>query len=257
MPAPWSARSPLTRACSPTRRARTSACSRPASASLGPRLAWARAESAQVAADAVAAAQVTPETAWQNINGLRGLDAPALAAAIELAAWRQRTAIELDRPLGQIVNDKQIIELARSRPTGEAGLRNIKGLSELARRRGDELVAAIAAARPADVPTFAAWRSPSTRAQRWSDLLLALVHVISDQTGVAGRLIATRTDVEEFARTVDEHGLPAAATLPALATWRRAVIGELWSRWLRGEVSILGDLASPHGIKLGYDQPTQ
>ncbi|HEY6175073.1 MAG TPA: ribonuclease D, partial [Kofleriaceae bacterium] len=36
---------------------------------LGDRLTWARAESAAVAADAVAAASVVPETAWRQIGG--------------------------------------------------------------------------------------------------------------------------------------------------------------------------------------------
>ncbi|HEU4731570.1 MAG TPA: hypothetical protein VFT22_26930, partial [Kofleriaceae bacterium] len=72
-------------------------------ARLGARLAWARVESAVVAAEAASAGRVTPETAWQHVSGLRGLDAPTLAAVIELAAWRQRVCIELDRPLGQVL----------------------------------------------------------------------------------------------------------------------------------------------------------
>src|SRR4051812_15644903 len=79
---------------------------------LGERLAWARAESAAVAADAFAAAAVTPESAWQQIGGLRGLDAAGLARAAALAAWRQRVCVELDRPLGQVLADRQLVDLA-------------------------------------------------------------------------------------------------------------------------------------------------
>src|SRR5258706_1486821 len=44
-------------------------------ARLGDRLAWVRAESAEVVVDALAAASVTPETAWRGVGGTRGLDA--------------------------------------------------------------------------------------------------------------------------------------------------------------------------------------
>ena len=84
-------------------------------ARLGPRVAWAREESRQVGADAIAAAAVTPETAWQQIGGARGLDAPAQAALVALAAWRQRTAVDLDRPLGQVLADK-VLARARALP---------------------------------------------------------------------------------------------------------------------------------------------
>jgi len=219
-------------------------------ARLGERLSWARAESTAVAADAVAAANVTPETAWRHVGGLRGLDAHALAAVIELAAWRQRVCAELDRPLGQVLHDKLIIDLARQRPTSAAAIRSTKGMTGLARQRAEDIVAAIAAARPGVVPPIAAGRQASPRAQRWSEMLLAIVQLVADQSRVAPRLLATRSDAEELARTVDERGLPAADALPAMSGWRRDVIGRAWAGWLTGELVLVGDLGAPHGMRL-------
>lgn len=219
-------------------------------ARLGERMEWARAESALVAADALAATQVTPETAWRQLGGLRGLEAPALAAAIELAAWRFRTATELDRPLGQVLHDKLVVEIARHRPRTAVALRSAKGLSPIARDRADEILAAIAAARPAEAPVLSPGRAPGLRAQRWSEILLAITQHVAEQTGVAVRLLATRADAEEFARKVDEHGIEAAHSLPALATWRREILGQLWLDWLTGTVVLVGDLAAPAGIQL-------
>jgi ribonuclease D len=218
-------------------------------ARLGERLAWARTESAQVAADA-AAAQVAPADAWRQLSGLRGLDAPTLAAVVELAAWRQRLCIDLDRPLGQVLPDKALLELARHRPSSLAAIRSSRGMSGLARQRADEIAAALAAARPGAVTVLAAVRPPSQRAQRWSEMLLAIVQLTADDTGVAARLLATRADAEEFARTADERGLAAAEALPALATWRRDVIGRAWLGWLTGELVLVGDLGAPHGVRL-------
>jgi ribonuclease D len=217
---------------------------------LGPRLAWVREESRAVLTDALAAAAITPETAWQNVSGARGLDAPAQAALVALAAWRQRVAIELDKPLGQLLNDKTLVELAKLRPGNPGGVRALKGVSPLLRTRADEVVDAIANARPVLASQRPAWRAPSTRAQRWAELLLAITQVVAEESSIAARLLATRADAEEVARIVDERGIAAAAELPAFATWRREVIGCAWRGWLEGTLAVVGDATTPHGVKL-------
>jgi len=218
---------------------------------LGARMPWALAESSQVAADAVAATKVTPETAWQQVAGLRGLDSHALAAVIELAAWRHRVAVAMDRPLGQVLNERALIEIARIRPNGATAVRAVKGVSPIGKQRAEDILAALAAARPEDVPMITASRAPSTRAQRWSEILLAIVQLVAERSGVAARLLATRSDAEEFARTVDERGLEAAHALPALASWRREVLGQTWVDWLSGTLVLSGDLTAASGLRLG------
>jgi ribonuclease D len=218
---------------------------------LGPRLAWAREESRVVLGEALAAAAVTPETAWQNVGGVRGLDDAARAAVVALAAWRLRVAIDLDPPLGQVLPDKALVELARVRPDTTGGVRGVKGMSPIAKTRAAEIVAALQAATPPAAPVERpSWRAASTRAQRWAEMLIAIVQVVSEQTGIAPRLLATRADAEEVARTVDERGLGAAAHLPAFATWRREVLGSVWEGWLTGRVAVIGDPSATYGMRL-------
>lgn len=219
-------------------------------AKLGDRMAWAQAESTAIAGDAVAAASVTPETAWRHIGGLRGMDALTLATVVEIAAWRQQLCAEMDRPLGQVLPDKLIIDLARQRPASVTAIRGLKGMPGLARQHAEAIAEAISAARPETVTTIAAARPPSQRAQRWAELLLSIVQLVAEQLKVAPRLLATRADAEELARTVDEHGLAAADALPALSTWRREVIGRAWRGWLTGEMVLIGDVSQPHGVRL-------
>jgi ribonuclease D len=217
---------------------------------IGERIAWVREESAQISNDAVAAASVTPETAWKNVSALRGLDPPAMAAGIALAAWRQRTAIDLDRPLGQVLSERVLVELARQRPRSPGDVRSTKGLSDYARRRADEILQAIADAKPDAAPARVLRHVASVRAQRWAEMLIAIVQVISEDTGIAPRLLATRADAEEFARVFDEKGGAATAKLPALATWRRDVLGAAWDGWLTGKLALVGDQAAAHGVRL-------
>jgi ribonuclease D len=147
--------------------------------------------------------------------------------------------------------DKALVELAKLRPGNPGGVRAVKGMSPIAKTRADEIVVALASAQtPAAAGERRTARTPGTRAQRWSEMLLAIVQVVSEESGIAARLLATRADAEEFARTVDEHGLDKAATLPALATWRREVLGLVWEGWLAGRIAVIGDQSAPHGMRL-------
>jgi ribonuclease D len=223
---------------------------------LGPRLAWAREESRSVLDEAIAASSVTAETAWQHVGGMRGLDDAARAAVIVLAAWRHAVATEMDRPLGQVLPDKALVEVAKLRPSNPGGVRSVKGMSPIAKTRANEIIAALAGAAPA-TPTAERklWRAPGSRAQRWAEMLLSIVQIVSEESGIAARLLGTRADAEEFARIVDEQGIAAAAALPALATWRREVLGITWEGWLAGRVALTGDPAAPQGIRLIPREP--
>lgn len=233
---------------------------------LGSRVDWVREESRAILGEAIAAASVTPETAWQTVGGTRGLDETGRATLVALAAWRHRVAAELDRPLGQVLPDKALVDLAKQRPGNPGGVRAQKGMSPIAKTRAPEIVEVIANA-AALVTTATAvvggapvgqnvppekrlWRAPSVRAQRWAEMLLAIVQVVSEESGIAPRLLGTRADAEEFARVVDEQGLDAAALLPALSTWRREVLGLAWEGWLAGRIAVVGDPAAPHGLRL-------
>jgi hypothetical protein len=93
-------------------------------------------------------------------------------------------------------------------------------------------------------------RSATPRAQRWAEMLLAIAHVIADETQLAPRLLATRGDSEQFARVADEQGLAATATLPACSTWRAELLGSAWRGWLDGTVAIVGNAESARGVQL-------
>jgi ribonuclease D len=149
-----------------------------------------------------------------------------------------------------VLNEKVLLDLARQRPTSAGAVRSIKGMSPLGKQRAEELLAALAAARPDAVPVLASLRPATLRAQRWSEVLVAIVQFVAERARVAPRLLATRADAEEFARAFDERGPDAARSLPALATWRREVIGQVWVDWLEGRLALLGDPDGPSGIQL-------
>lgn len=212
-------------------------------ARLGPRVGWVRDETAQISRDARAFVERVPEDAWREIGGVHRMEGKELGAVSVLAAWRQRTAVAIDRPLGHVLPDKSLIELAKQRPGDADGVRAIRGLPERARKEAEALAQMIA-----DAPAIERerHRAPSVRAQRWSEALIAIANVVADEAGIAARLLATRSDAEGFARAVDERGLDAAE----LSGWRAEVLLPAWRGWLEGHLAIVANTSSPHGISL-------
>ena len=224
------------------------------SARLGERRAWVLAESAAMVDDAWTAARVVPEDAWRAIGGARGLDRDSLAALIELASWRMRTAIAEDRPLGHVAPERGLVEVARARPSDERALRAVRGVAELRHRAADVLaVLAVAAERAAtgEVPTLAPPGEPtSPRAQLWSEIVLALVAEAAEATGIAPRFLATRAEAEALVRAIDRAGGPDGVEHPVLSGWRREVVGERIAAWFSGDAALAADFTGPVGVKL-------
>ena len=81
------------------------------------RLEWAREECRRLES---ATDERDPETAWERLPRIGQLDPRARAVARELAAWRERTAAREDRPVGSVVADPTLVEIAKRRPPTSA-----------------------------------------------------------------------------------------------------------------------------------------
>src|SRR6476661_4594420 len=105
------------------------------------RLEWAREECVAIAE---ATDERDPEEVWRRLPRVSGLDPRDRAVARELAAWRERTAAREDRPVGAILRDPTVIELAKRQPDGRRELSQIRGITpDVVRRRGEDVVEAI------------------------------------------------------------------------------------------------------------------
>ena len=112
------------------------------------RVEWAREECRRLES---ATDQRDPWTAWERLPRSGQLDPRARAVARELAAWREQTASDVDRPVGSILGDPALVELAKRKPTSVSGLEQIRGLHPpVIKRRGDAILAAIARGREAE-----------------------------------------------------------------------------------------------------------
>ncbi|HTU96429.1 MAG TPA: HRDC domain-containing protein [Solirubrobacteraceae bacterium] len=201
---------------------------------------WAREECRRLEA---ATDERDPETAWERLPRIGQLDPRSRAVAQALAAWRERTASDLDRPVGSIVADPALVELAKRRPSSTQGLEQIRGLHPpTIKRRGEAILEAIERGRQA-API--ARDEARARSEPGDAPLIALAEALlrarALEAGLAYELIASRAELELIvgaARRGDPD--PDVRTLNG---WRRELVGDDLSDLLagRGAVSVGSD----------------
>jgi ribonuclease D len=179
--------------------------------------------------------RMEPEEAWTRLK-LRVRKPVELAILQELAAWREREAQARDVPRGRIVKDDAIYEIALQQPTTQAALAQLrtvpKGFERS--RAAEDILAAVkkALALPKDrMPRLPKMRAPANGNGAAVDLLKVLLKMISEDHGVAAKIIATVDDLEAIA--ADDR-----ADVPALHGWRRELFGETALRMKRGGIAL-------------------
>lgn len=179
-----------------------------------------------------------PEDAWERLK-MRVKKPVELAILKELAAWREREARSRDVPRSRVLKDEAIYEIIAEQPSDPSKLGTLRSLSKgfERSRQGEEIVAAVkrALAVPRDrLPTIPRGRPMPDGAGAAVDLLKVLLKLISENNGVAAKVIATVDELEAIA--ADD-----AADVPALKGWRRELFGEVALKLKRGEIALSFD----------------
>jgi ribonuclease D len=199
------------------------------------RLDWAREECRRLES---ATDQRDPWTAWERLPRSGQLDPRARAVARELAAWREQTASDVDRPVGSVLGDPALVELAKRKPTNVSGLEQIRGLHPpVIKRRGDVILAAIARGREAEpIPRD----EPRGRSEPGDapliSLLEALLRTRALEAGLAYELIASRAELEQIVGSW-RRGEPEPS-VRTLTGWRSELVGDELRTLLAGRGSL-------------------
>jgi len=163
---------------------------------------------------------IEPDAAWQRVRGLRGLDPGRERLARLLAAWRERRALEHDRPRGWILEDGALREIVLRVPRSAAQLAAIPELpAGVVKHSGAELLACVAAAGVPD-PAPPAPGRPQSDPQRNALVrkLGGINQAVAAELDLVPEVLATRRDLEQLA-----DGRRDGAVLRG---WRRGVLGE-------------------------------
>ena len=199
------------------------------------RLEWAREECRRLES---ATDERDPLTAWERLPRVGQLDPRARAVARELAAWRERTASAQDRPVGSILADPALVELAKRHPTTLSGLEQIRGLHPpTVKRRGQAILEAIARGREGEpIPRDEARARSEPGDAPLIALAEALLRARALEAGLAYELIASRAELELIVAAA-RRGEPEPE-VRTLTGWRRELVGDDLRSLLAGESSV-------------------
>jgi ribonuclease D len=187
------------------------------------RLEWAREECRAIAE---ATDERDPGEVWRRLPRVNGLDARDRAVARELAAWRERTASEEDRPVGSILRDPTVVELAKRQPSGRRDLAQIRGVNpDVVRRRGPALLEAITRGKEAEPIQLDDGDRLQTESVDGPVIALAesLVRSRAQAAGLAYELIAARADLAPIVVSARRGG--PEPDVRTLRGWRRELVG--------------------------------
>lgn len=195
------------------------------------RLSWLEPEMEALIASA--RVQRDPLEAFRHLRRSSSLTRRQLAVAREVCAWRERAASRRDVPRKWLVSDEVLVEVCRRVPRSVGDLRRIRGTEQMGERDAAELVAAAQrgqACPPDDYPKVTRHDRPSAETEGVLDLMYALLRIVSEESGVAPQLIATRDDLHDFA--LGKLGARLSAG------WRHELVGGTLERLLTGEVGL-------------------
>jgi ribonuclease D len=176
-----------------------------------------------------------PEDAWRRLK-LRVKNRRALAALVELAAWRERHAQSQNVPRARVLRDEALYDIANHTPTDTTKLGELRTLSEGFSRsqRAREIVEAVKrglARDPKTLPSLPSGNGLTAEAIALVDLLRVLLKAAAARNRVAPRLIADVDDLERIA-------VEDTPDLAAMRGWRRELFGEDALRLKRGEIAL-------------------
>ncbi|MET4101937.1 ribonuclease D [Roseovarius sp. MBR-78] len=177
-----------------------------------------------------------PAEAWRRLK-TRNTAPRFLAILRELARFRESYAQARDVPRSRVYKDDALLELAATKPQSMQDLGRARLLLREARKGeiADGIIAAVKAGLDCpqdDLPRVAENANGKAQANpAIADMLRVLLKARSDQSGVAGRLIASAADLDHLAA--------GGHDVPALSGWRREVFGEDALRLCRGEIGLV------------------
>ncbi len=163
---------------------------------------------------------VDPEQAWLRIKGLQRLDPARTQLLQKLAAWRERRAINRNRPRGWILQDAALRDIVLRVPRTTAELGDTEELPpSVLKHCGAEILECVRSANINDPPPPPSVRlRPDPARAALVRKLANLNQSIAQELNLSPEVLTTRRELEQLASGCRE--------LAVLRGWRRAAVGE-------------------------------
>jgi len=197
---------------------------------------------------------------WRSLSGINQLSRREHAIVRELCYWRDEQARQFNIPVGLLLRDDLVIELARQKTSDPKRISAVRGLQRKdITRELPQISAAIQ--RGLDCPESDLPESPPRpKTQQYTQmvqLLYAGLAMLCHQNDIATSLVASQSDVRDLiASRFDKASNDRTPTQQKLETgWRTMIVGQFFDDLLDGKVAIRIDKNQPNAPLQFVDYP--
>jgi len=178
--------------------------------------------------------QKAPGDVWKKVRGHDRLRGPALSVLQSLAAWREETARQEDRPRNWLLRDEAMIDLSRHIPKTTTELGRVRGLHErVLKKHGQGLLEIIGGAierPPQPLPASEKRNRPLPAQEALVDAMMAVTRLSAIENSLNPAVLATRKELERLATGSEDTDV--------MRGWRKGMLGERLRALLNGELSL-------------------
>jgi ribonuclease D len=184
-----------------------------------------------------------PDDAWSRLKDARGLRPKPRAVAQAVAAWRERTAMERNIPVRQVLPDLAVLGISQRQPSSEKELSQARGVDERFSRGkvAAQILQAVADGKRAEPPAARSSGDDLERELRPAvTLISAWVSQVARSEKIDTSILATRSDLIALL-----SGDPDARLTRG---WRRELLGDGIDHLLQGRAALTFDRGA--GLRL-------
>lgn len=176
--------------------------------------------------------QVDVTSIWKKVKGNQKLKGIQLAILQSLAAWREQTAQQRNRPRRRILPDEALVDMARLKPDTADKIKRLRSLNKTRLQQDDaeQLLTCIQQAQQQDKaswPKLVRRQKLNTKQEALADVLTALLKLSADEHRITPLNLASRKDIEALIQGQTDVAL--------MQGWRYSHAGQQIEAFLKGQ----------------------
>ncbi len=181
---------------------------------------------------------LNPTKAWKRLKS-RSRDRRYLGHLHKLAEWREIEAQSRDVPRNRVLRDEQLYDIAAQAPKNAESLARTRGLNGnfASGRLGREILEVLAQVQSlpdSELPSAPHQERSQEQVGPIVDLLKVLLKLCCEEHGVAQKLVANASDLDQIALRDD-------AEVAAMSGWRRELFGQQALALKNGRLALSAD----------------
>ena len=175
-----------------------------------------------------------PEDSWSKVKGINRLRPRQLAAAMNISEWREKMAIEKNRPRRWILADDILLAAAQLLPKNLSQLETIANIKKATIDNSGEII--LSCVKKAleleqdNLPSAKRATRLSADQEIMADFLMTQIKLVAQEQSISPANIANRKMIEKL--------INGETDIPLLTGWRNQLAGKVIKELLSGNIGL-------------------